>query len=124
LAGERSSIEDDLGQLRTEIAALRNLPPLSPQFAAWLRRLFLLVESHFGASSDEIRQLRAILPEVPSEFYDSIVARLELLGSNSNLSNALFLSLYQDAPQQIFNQRLYQYEEFITSIIYGLHSGR
>ena len=124
MAGERSSTEDDLDELRTEIATLRTLPPLSPQFVTWLRKLLLLVEGRFGVSSDEMRQLRAISPELPSEFYDSIAARLELLGSNIELSKALFLSLYKDAPQQIFNKRLYEYEEFITSIIYGLHSSR
>jgi hypothetical protein len=72
LARERSSIEDDLDQLRTEIAALRNFPPLSPQFVTWLGNLLLLVEGRFGVSSDEMRQLRAISPELPSEFYDSV----------------------------------------------------
>jgi hypothetical protein len=124
LARERSSIEDDLDQLRTEIAALRNFPPLSPQFVTWLGNLLLLVEGRFGVSSDEMRQLRAISPELPSEFYDSVATRLESLGLNEQLSNALFLSLHKDAPQKIFKQRLDEYDDFIAAIIYGLRSRR
>ena len=50
--------------------------------------------------------------------------RLESLGLNEQLSNALFLSLHKDAPQKIFKQRLDEYDDFIAAIIYGLRSRR
>ena len=124
MAGERSSIEDDFGELRDGDRDPSEFAPLSPQFAAWLGKLLLLVEGRFGASSDEMRQLRAITPELPSEFYASVATRLESLGPNEQLSNALFLALDKDVPQKIFKQRLYEYDEFIASIIYGLQSKR
>jgi hypothetical protein len=121
LVGERSVIED-LSRLRAEIATLADLPALSPQFSAWLRNLHGVVKANFGAHSDEMRQLCAISPELPSEFYDSIATRLESLGLNEKLTNALLLALNKDGPQNVFKQRLHDYEELITTIIQGLQS--
>jgi hypothetical protein len=123
LVSERSGIED-LGQLRAEIATLVDLPALSPQFSAWLRKLYEVVEANFGVQSDEMRQLRAISPELPSEFYDSVATRLESLGLNEKLTNALLLALNKDGPEKVFKQRLHDYEELITTMIHGLQSSR
>ena len=123
MVSERSGIEE-LGQLRAEIATLVDLPALSPQFSAWLRKLYEVVEANFGVQSDEMRQLRAISPELPSEFYDSIATRLESLGLNEKLTNALLLALNKDGPQKVFKQRLHDYEELITTMIHGLQSSR
>jgi hypothetical protein len=80
LASDHSSIEYKLNQLRAEIATLRNLPALSLEFTTWLSRLFALVEAGFGINSDELHDLRAIFPELPSEFYDSVADRLNAVG--------------------------------------------
>lgn len=120
----RSDIEDDLGRLRAEIASLADLPALSPQFSAWLRNLHEVVEANFGAHSDEMRQLRAISPELPSEFYDSVATRLESLGMDEKLTKALLMALNKDGPQKVFKQHLYDYGELIASIILGLQAKR
>jgi len=78
--GDRSSIESELNQLRAEIPTLLNLPALSPEFSNWLGKLFTLVKADFGWNSEEIHQLRAISPELPSEFYDSVEKRLGAMG--------------------------------------------
>jgi hypothetical protein len=79
LASDHSSVEYKLNQLRAEIATLRNLPVLSLEFTIWLSKLFALVEAGFGINSDEMRQLRAISPELPSD-YDSVADRLDAVG--------------------------------------------
>jgi len=93
LASDHSSIEYKLDQLRAEIAALRNLPALSPEFTIWLSKLFALVEVGFGINSDELRDLRAISPEIspelPSEFYDNVSGRLSALGLSEKLKSQL-----------------------------------
>jgi len=124
LVGEHSDIEIDLGQLRAEIATLAELPALSPQFSAWLRKLYRLVETNFGVHSDEMRQLRAISPELPSEFYDSVATRIESLGMDEKLTKTLLMALNKEGPQKIFKQRLSDYDELIATMIHGLRSSR
>lgn len=124
MVGEHSDIEIDLGQLRAEIATLAELPALSPQFSAWLRKLYRLVETNFGVHSDEMRQLRAISPELPSEFYDSVATRIESLGMDEKLTKTLLMALNKEGPQKIFKQRLSDYDELIATMIHGLRSSR
>jgi hypothetical protein len=106
-----------LEQLRSEIATLALLPPLSPEFAEWLGRLLKVVEAGFGSHSEELRQLRAISPELPSEFFDSIQNRLPALGLNDKLRSELLKKLIKDTPEEMFRKRLYEYDDFIASIL-------
>jgi hypothetical protein len=106
-----------LKRLRSEIAALSVLPPLSPQFTSWLERLFALVEANFGSHSDELRQLRAIAPELPSEFFDSVQSRFAALGFDEKLSDALLMKLNKEVPVDIFRKRLRDYDEFVASLV-------
>lgn len=117
-------IESDLGQLRSEIPALLDLPPLSPQFVTWLGKLLLLVEAGFGKESVELRRLRTISPELPSEFYDSVATRLQSLGMNKTMTSSLLVKLYKDVPKKILQQRLRDYDELIGTMIYDLQSNR
>jgi hypothetical protein len=119
---DRSTIELDLSRLRDEIAMLAKLPVLSPQFTTWLRKLFSLVEAGFGADSDELRDLRAIAPELPSEFYDSVADRLSSLGLDESSTRELFAKLHKDAPKAIFKRRLQDYDELIGALIHGIRS--
>jgi hypothetical protein len=89
LANNNSSIEYKLSQLRAEIATLRNLPALSLELTNWLSKLFTLVEVSYGINSDELRDLRAISPELPSEFYDSVSGRLSAFGLSEKLKSQL-----------------------------------
>jgi hypothetical protein len=100
------SIEYKLKQLRAEIATLRNLPALSQEFTTWLGKLFTLVEAGFGINSDELRDLRAISPELPSEFYDSVAGRLGAMGLSEELKSQLLTKLNKDGPETIFMRRL------------------
>jgi hypothetical protein len=120
LAGDRPDFEAELGRLRAEITNLSNLPALSSEFVDWLSKLLDLVKAHFGAESDELRQFRAISPELPSEFYDSIGERIGLLGLDRNSTNRLLMGLNRDLPQAIFKRRLYDYDDLIASMIVGL----
>jgi hypothetical protein len=120
LTVDNSSFEVELSQLRAEIARLRELPALSPEFVSRLGRLFGLVEACFGPDSDEMRQLRATSPELPSEFYDSIAARLGSLGLDEKATSRLLTGLNRDLPQTIFRNRLYDYDDLIASMIVGL----
>jgi hypothetical protein len=124
LASDHSSIEYKLDQLRAEIAALRNLPALSPEFTIWLSKLFALVEVGFGINSDQLRDLRAISPELPSEFYDSVADRLDAVGLSEKLKSQLLTKLNKDVPETIFMRRLYDYDDFITAMIHGLRTER
>jgi hypothetical protein len=124
LASDHSSIEYKLDQLRAEIAALRNLPALSPEFTIWLSKLFALVEVGFGINSDQLRDLRAISPELPSEFYDSVADRLDAVGLSEMLKSQLLTKLNKDVPETIFMRRLYDYDDFITAMIHGLRTER
>jgi hypothetical protein len=124
LASDHSSIEYKLDQLRAEIAALRNLPALSPEFTIWLSKLFALVEVGFGINSDELRDLRAISPELPSEFYDSVADRLDAVGLSEKLKSQLLTKLNKDVPETIFMRRLYDYDDFIAAMIHGLRTQR
>ena len=101
MASDHSSIEYKLDQLRAEIAALRNLPALSPEFTIWLSKLFALVEVGFGINSDELRDLRAISPELPSEFYDGVADRLDAVGLSEKLKSQLLTKLNKDVPETI-----------------------
>jgi hypothetical protein len=121
---DRCSIELELSALRSEIAAFANLPVLSPQFATWLGKLFSLVEAGFGADSDEMRDLRAISPELPSEFYDSVTDRLGSLGLDEKWTSQLLAKLYNDVPEGVFRRRLYDYDDLIAALILGLRSSR
>jgi hypothetical protein len=124
LASDHSSIEYKLNQLRAEIAALRNLPALSLEFTTWLSRLFALVEAGFGINSDELRDLRAISPELPSEFYDSVAGRLGAMGLSEELKSQLLAKLNKDGPETIFTRRLYEYDDLIAAMIHGLRTER
>jgi len=122
LASDHSSIEYKLDQLRGEIATLRNLPVLSLEFTDWLSRLFALVEVSFGINSDELRDLRAIFPELPSEFYDSVAGRLGAVGLSEKEKNCLLTILNKDVPEAIFMRRLYDYDDLIAAMIHGLRT--
>jgi hypothetical protein len=124
LASGHSSIEYKLNQLRAEIAALRNLPALSLEFTTWLSKLFALVEAGFGINSDEMHQLRAISPELPSEFYDSVADRLDAMGLNEEWKSRLLTKLNKDVPETIFMRRLYDYDGLIAAMIHGLRTQR
>jgi hypothetical protein len=124
LASDHSSIEYKLNQLRAEIVALRNLPALSQEFTTWLSKLFALVEAGFGINSDEMHQLRAISPELPSEFYDSVADRLGAMGLSEKLKSQLLTKLNKDVPETIFMRRLYDYDDFIAAMIHGLRTQR
>jgi hypothetical protein len=124
LIRDQSSIEYKLSQLRAEIATLRNLPALSLEFATWLSKLLALVEAGFGINSDEMRQLRAISPELPSEFYDRVADRLGAVGFSEKERNYLLTILNKDVPEAIFMRRLYDYDDLIAAMIHGLRSER
>jgi hypothetical protein len=124
LIRDQSSIEYKLSQLRAEIATLRNLPALSLEFATWLSKLLALVEAGFGINSDEMRQLRAISPELPSEFYDRVADRLGAVGFSEKERNYLLTTLNKDVPEAIFMRRLYDYDDLIAAMIHGLRTER
>jgi len=124
LASDHSSIEYKLNQLRAEIATLRNLPALSLEFTTWLGKLFALVEADFGINSDEMRELRAISPELPSEFYDSVADRLGAVGLSEKLHGQLLTKLNKDVPETFFRRRLDDYDDFIAAMIHGLRTDR
>ena len=124
MAGDHSSIEYKLDQLRAEIVALRNLPALSLEFTTWLGKLFTLVEASFGINSDEMRQLRSISPELPSEFYDSVADRLGAVGLSEKWKSQLLTKLNKDAPETFFRRRLDDYDDFIAAMIHGLRTER
>lgn len=100
MASDHSSIENKLNQLRAEIAALRNLPALSLEFTTWLSKLFALVEAGFGINSDEMHQLRAISPELPSEYYDSVADRLGAMELSEKWKSRLLTKLIKDYLKQ------------------------
>jgi hypothetical protein len=124
LASDHSSIEYKLEELRAEIAALRNLPALSLEFTIWLSKLFALVEAGFGINSDEMRQLRAISPELPSEFYDSVADRLGAVALSEKGKSHLLTKLNKDVAETIFMRRLYEYDDLIAAMIHGLRTER
>ena len=124
MASDHSSIEYKLNQLRAEIATLRNLPALSLEFTTWLGKLFALVEADFGINSDEMRELRAISPELPSEFYDSVADRLGAVGLSEKLHGQLLTKLNKDVPETFFRRRLDDYDDFIAAMIHGLRTDR
>jgi hypothetical protein len=124
LVSDHSSIEYKLNQLRAEIATLRNLPALSLEFTDWLSRLFALVEVSFGINSDEMRDLQAISPELPSEFYDSVAGRLGPMQLSEKLKSQLLTKLNKDAPETFFRRRLDDYDDFIAALIHGLRTER
>jgi hypothetical protein len=122
LVGDHSSIQDELSQLRVEIPTLLNLPALSPEFTSWLGKLFALVKAGFGLNSDEMRELRALSPELPSEFYDSVADRLGEMGLDEKSKNQLLTQLNKNAPEAIFKRRLHDYDDLITAMIHGLRT--
>jgi hypothetical protein len=124
LVSDHSSIEYKLNQLRAEIATLRNLPALSQEFTTWLGKLFTLVEAGFGINSDEMRELQAISPELPSEFYDSVAGRLGAMGLSEKWKSQLLTKLNKDAPETFFRRRLDEYNEFLAAMIHGLRTER
>ena len=124
MASDHSSIEYKLNQLRAEIATLRNLPALSLEFTTWLSKLFALVEAGFGINSDEMHQLRAISPELPSEFYDSVADRLGAMRLSEKLKSQLLTKLNKDGPETIFTRRLYEYDDLIAAMIHRLRTQR
>ena len=124
MASDHSSIEYKLNQLRAEIATLRNLPALSREFTTWLGKLHELVEASFGINSDEMRDLQAISPELPSEFYDSVAGRLGAMRLSEKLKSQLLTKLNKDGPETIFVRRLYDYDDLIAAMIHGLRTQR
>jgi hypothetical protein len=124
LVSDHSSIEYKLNQLRAEIATLRNLPALSLEFTNWLNKLFALVEAGFGINSDEMSHLRAISPELPSEFYDSVAERLSAVGLSEKWKSHLLATLNKEVPEIIFMRRLYDYDDLIAAMIHGLRTER
>jgi hypothetical protein len=118
------AIERRLSELQSEIVALTKLGMLSPQFVVWLGKLFSLVQLGFGANSNEMLELRAIAPELPSEFYDSVAGRLISLGLDEGMTRQLLAKLHQDIPEAFFKRRLHDYDEFIAALIMGLRSQR
>ena len=115
MVSDHSSIEYKLNQLRAEVATLRNLPALSLEFTNWLSRLFALVEVSFGINLDELRDLRAISPELPSEFCDSVAGRLGAMGLSAKLKSRLLTKLNTDGPGG-----LYDYDDLLAAMIHGL----
>jgi hypothetical protein len=115
-------IEHELSKLREEFPILVELPALSPEFGAWLAKLFLVVKHGFGVSSNEMQELRSISPELPSEFYDVIERNLQSLDLNDEWTDELIKKLVNDVPQMNFRHRLYQYLEFIGACIYVARS--
>ncbi len=124
MASDLSSIEYKLNQLRAEVATLRNFPALSLEFTTWLGKLFTLVEASFGINSDELRDLRAIFPELPSDFYDSVADRLSAVGLSEKEKNYLLTILNKDVPEAIFMRRLYDYDDLIAAMIHKLRTER
>lgn len=124
MLNDRRSIEHELNELRNEIATLLNLPVLSPEFTIWLGKLVALVETAFGINSEEMRELRAISPELPSEFYDSVTDRLGSLGLGDEWTRQILTKLYKDIPQTIFRRRLHDYDGLIAALIHGIRSER
>ena len=124
MVNDHRSLEHELNELRKEIATLSNLSMLSPEFAVWQGKLFALVKACFGINSDEMRELRAISPELPSEFYDSVTERLGSLGLDDKLTNQILAKLYKDIPQTVFRRRLHDYDDLISAIIHGLQAER
>lgn len=116
---DNSGLEDELNRLRAEIVTLRELPALSREFCTWLDNLFEFVRANFGADSAEMRELRAISPELPSEFYDHVSEKLGALGLGENWKNELLTKLNRDTPKAIFDKRLYEYDSFIASLFHG-----
>jgi hypothetical protein len=97
---------------------------LSLEFATWLSKLLALVEAGFGINSDEMRQLRAISPELPSEFYDRVADRLGAVRFSEKERNYLLTILNKDVPEAIFMRRLYDYDDLIAAMIHGLRTER
>jgi hypothetical protein len=124
LASDHSSIEYELNQLCAEIATLRNLPVLSLEFTTWVSKLFALVEAGSGINSDEMRQLRAISRELPSEFYDSVAYRLNAVGLSEEWISHLLTKLNKDGAETIFMRRLHDYDDLIAAVIKGLRTER
>jgi hypothetical protein len=120
---DNNALEDELNKLRAEIATLLELPALSRDFGNWLNKLFEFVKAHFGADSAEMRELRTISPELPSEFYDHVSEKLETLGLGENWKNELLTKLNRDTPKTIFDKRLYEYDSFIASLIHWHRAG-
>jgi len=124
LLSDPSSTEDKLNQLRSEITILLDLPALSPQFMSWLGRLYVLVGAAFGSNSNEMRDLRALSPELPSEFYESIANRLGGLPLEEQFINQLITQLNMNSPEAIFGRRLHEYGDLIAAMIHGLRTKR
>lgn len=97
---------------------------MSLEFAIWLSKLFALGEAGFGINSDELCDLRAISPELPSEFYDSIADRLDEVGLSEKMKNQLLTKLNKDGPETIFMRRLYEYDGLIATMIHELRAER
>jgi hypothetical protein len=97
---------------------------LSLEFTTWLGKLFALVEASFSINSDEMRQLRSISPELPSEFYDSVADRLGVMGLSEKWKSHLLTKLNKDAPETFFRRRLDDYDDLIAAMIRGLRTDR
>ncbi|MGB6174893.1 MAG: hypothetical protein WBF43_00800 [Methylocella sp.] len=123
MASDHSSIEYKLNRLHAEIATLRNLPAMSLEFTTWLSKLFALVEAGFGINSDEMHRLRAISPELPNEFYDSVADRLGAMGLSEKWKSHLLTKLNKDVPETNLMCRLHDYDDLIAAMIRGLQTG-
>jgi hypothetical protein len=114
------NLRDEVTRLRDEIDVLRGLPVLSSEFATWLGKLAEVVAKEFGADSNELRQLRAITPELPSEFYDSVADRIEKVVPNRAVASELLTKLQSEAPAVMFQRRLHEYDDLIAAMLHGL----
>ena len=71
-----------------------------------------------------MRQLRAISPELPNEFYDSVADRLHAVRLSEKWKSHLLAKLNKDVPERIFVRRLYEYDDLITAMIHELRTER
>jgi len=113
---------DELKSLRAEIVHLRILPALSSEFTAWVSKFFTIVKLIFGDNSSELSQLKALSPELPSEFYDTVAQRLLSINLTDKQRDELLLNLFRDLPEAQFRERLYEYDDLITAMINSLES--
>jgi hypothetical protein len=71
-----------------------------------------------------MRDLQAISPELPSEFYDSVADRLGAVGLSEKLHGQLLTKLNKDVPETFFRRQLHEYDDFIAAMIHGLRTER
>ena len=107
-----------LEDLRQEINALRSLPPLSARFVDWLVRLDTLVGELFGTSSTELAELRSIIPELPTEFYNKMEGITRSQVFDASMAATIDKLIKEAAPRVFFEKQLDRYAEFVGAMIY------